>query len=371
MARRYRRRYYRSRTNWRDFHESKQKEISRIFAGIDDDIKQIFFSMSDTQLDFIFSAYGGSYGKNAEHYARKTFKQWKTGKTILSGQTAERLLQLIPPYLSTQQRFDLIKKLRNHYFIKKTVAINTTAEMWAKEIIPAFNSLVSYSATFTLPELVSNRVQWLTNRDAQQAQRILSAIEQDEAGIAKKYLEIEFKRIQNFIDTTPDTKQITHCIDLPQGRIKVNIILPKQTLIQKILGEPPMTKADKQVITKDEIENSLPSQNELPNLLDISYAELPEEDRKRLMVKASEANLDLQITNKKAIEDFNKSTADMQGIVHNANALEQNTNADFDIKATMKTASGKTDIHIKKNNNTVIIVVAIVLGIIIMTILSK
>ena len=43
---------------------------------------------------------------------------------------------------------------------------------------------------------------------------------------------------------------------------------------------------------------------------------------------------------------------------------------DYNINSTYETASGTTDISIKRNNNTVIIVVSIVIGVIILAILS-
>ena len=47
----------------------------------------------------------------AEQYARKTFPAWKSGKTNLSGQTMQRLVELVPPYLEPEQRMELVKTL--------------------------------------------------------------------------------------------------------------------------------------------------------------------------------------------------------------------------------------------------------------------
>ena len=84
--------------------------------------------------------YGQLHGKNAEKYARKTFHNWKSGQTTLSGQTAERLLNLILPYLPQNIKYELIKKLRNHYLQKQTRHIATTHEEWKSDVIPAVNA---------------------------------------------------------------------------------------------------------------------------------------------------------------------------------------------------------------------------------------
>jgi hypothetical protein len=54
-----------------------------------------------------------------------------------------------------------------------------------------------------------------------------------------------------------------------------------------------------------------------------------------------------------------------------ADAIERTMKSDFDVHSTHDTASGRTEIRIKKNGNTVIIVVVVVVGIIIYTLLRK
>jgi len=98
MARYYGRRW--SGKNWGAYHVSKRQQLTNMFAGIDKDIQKIFFALNDQSLDTLFKRYGQLHGKNSEKYARKTFPNWKNGQTGLSGQTAERLLNLWTSQLS-------------------------------------------------------------------------------------------------------------------------------------------------------------------------------------------------------------------------------------------------------------------------------
>jgi len=61
----------------------------------------------------------------------------------------------------------------------------------------------------------------------------------------------------------------------------------------------------------------------------------------------------------------------MANTVQVVRGLESASKSDCEVKSTCKTASGNTNITVKKNNNTVIIVVAIVIGIIIFMFLGN
>ena len=100
-------RYYRRRWSSR-----KGQELTNTFAGIDKDIQKIFFALNSRSLNMLFKKYGQLHGKNAEKYARKTFPKWKNEQTGLSGQTAERLLNLIPPYLPQNIKWEPRKTYR-------------------------------------------------------------------------------------------------------------------------------------------------------------------------------------------------------------------------------------------------------------------
>jgi len=52
--------------------------------------------------------------------------------------------------------------------------------------------------------------------------------------------------------------------------------------------------------------------------------------------------------------------------IHQVRALENSTKSDYTVKAEYETASGRTNVEVRKSNNTVIIVIAIVVAILIL-----
>jgi len=116
---------------------------------------------------------------------------------------------------------------------------------------------------------------------------------------------------------------------------------------------------------------SLASISEHGNLLDAALANLPQEQRQRLVEKALEKRLELDAAAKSADQRHRASSIDMANTIHQVRALESSTKSDYTIRAEYETASGRTSVEIKKGNNTVIIVVAVVIAIVFLILFAK
>lgn len=107
------------------------------------------------------------------------------------------------------------------------------------------------------------------------------------------------------------------------------------------------------------------------NLLDAALANLPQEQRQRLVEKALEKRLELDAAAKGADQRHRASSIDMANTIHQVRALEGSTKSDYTVKADYETASGRTSVEIKKSNSTVIIVVAVVVAIVFLILFAK
>lgn len=150
----------------------------------------------------------------------------------MSGTTAERLLNLVPPFLSTETPFELIKKLRAGHLHPAHLSLVTTPETWRKDLFVPIKELVTRSATFSLCNDITDRAAWLADGDIVAAQSLLAAAEQEEAIIRIRYLEAEFKHIEILVANIEQDLSASHRIVLPQGTVTVTIAIPKKTLLQ-------------------------------------------------------------------------------------------------------------------------------------------
>lgn len=362
-------RYYRYRRRARySSGPSKKAVLRHLFGEIVHDVERAFLSLSSYELNALFIDYGREYGDSAEAYARKTYSNWKTGRTQLSGTTAERLLELLPHHLTANERFELLKKLRAKYIRKHSEYVRVAPENWKQAVHDAIQKVIVKSREFKLPDVLYEKATWLANGDVTAAQRLLRAAEEDEARVRAGYLDAEFKRIEMFVAHIKDTESVSHNISLPQGDIGVTISLPKRTFWEKTFGNNGgrhMSDDKNEIIKREPLEKAIVRPPSNSSLLNIAANDLTPEERVALRGKVINEKLALDVSQHKADQRFYDSTRDMANTVRAVNSLEQSSKSDYEVRSTFETASGRTDIHVKKNNNTVIIIVAIVIGIVI------
>lgn len=213
---------------------SERAILTRQFSGIDKDIERHFLSLDFSALNRLFDTYGKFYGAKPEEYARNTYEKWRSGAVKISGQTASRLMELLPPVLAPNARFDLIKKLRAAQFRKQYLQVQSTPATWRQDLLKPIQGLVSASATFSLPEALLEKAKWLADGDAIAVQALLAAAEQEEAAIRLLYIEEEMRRIGALLQDIDASRRMSHTLKLPQGDITINIELPQRTLLQRL-----------------------------------------------------------------------------------------------------------------------------------------
>ena len=289
----------------------------------------------------------------------------------LSGKTAERLLELVPRHLTAAERFEFVRYLRQGYFKKQSEWVRITPDQnWRAEVTQAVNKVVAASRSFSLPETLATKATWLAGGDAQAAHRLLQAAEEEEARLRASYLEAEFKRIQLLLQNLQHIRHASHEIKLPQGDIHVSIEFQQPTKMQRLFGGGNMNNEPNALVSQEQVTAALSRQHRPGNLLDLATSDLTDNDRRELAKRIVEEKLSLDVSERRADQRFYDSTRDMANTVQAVNAIEKSTKSDYDIRSKYETASGETNIHVKKNNNTAIIVIAIVLGVVLFLIFA-
>ena len=323
MGRYYRRRYY---SGYYRNHQSERSRLSSQFAGIDREIESIFLNLKSHSLNGLLLKYGKQHGKSAESYARKTYPKWKRGEVKLSGQTAQRLLELVPPFLSTEKRYELVKKLRDKYAKKGSAYVSASIYDWREKIADEVNKMVEDRRAFDFNETLKNRATWLTSGDTENAKKILNALDEEEAKIRASYLESEFKRIESFIATVENTESITHTLEIPHGTVTLSIELESKKRMngfkRLFINERHTMDSDQKDIIPRKRQDLEVIQNQSKNLLDSTLGELTESERAQLRERIVEEKIELDVSEKKADQRHFDSTRDLANTIKTVQGLE-------------------------------------------------
>lgn len=240
----YKRRSYRSwrsRGHGKTYEPSKYVILARMFGPIISEIRQAFLALREDALDELFQDYGSIHGASAERYARKTFPHWSSGNTKLSGQTMERLVELVPPYLDPEQRISIIKKLVEHHKPRaptqqKFISINIESPNDAfGEIEAAFREMNISDALAPVPEHVMKAATWLYDDDITAARSIISESVRYQNEIMKKSARREVDLLKRTI-ASGQIKTASYSVELPSGSINIQAYTPQKSIIKTIIG---------------------------------------------------------------------------------------------------------------------------------------
>jgi hypothetical protein len=209
---------------WRAYQPSKYTLLTRLFGDGVDDIKKAFLDLDGAAREELFLNYGEIHGDAAGRYARNTFTAWKSGAINLSGQTMERLVELVPPYLPPNAR---IKILKSVLLKNKKSGTYATVEINVKEPIAGFALLdleiskMNFSDQLAhLPENVMAAASWLYNNDVTAARAMLAEATKVENEIIKKNALKEIALLKRTINSG-QIKSATYNVEMPAGRLSV------------------------------------------------------------------------------------------------------------------------------------------------------
>lgn len=240
----YRRRSYkswRSRGYSRSSWQSKYTELFHKFGSVVGDIRKAFLEFSDDALNELFQDYGAIHGASAEQYARKTFPAWKSGKTNLSGQTLERLVELVPPYLEPEQRMSLVTTLAKQHEQKsskpyKSITVNIEAPGTSfAEIDAALTEMDTEDSLAHLPEHVMKAATWLYDDDVTAARAVLAEARRAQNEIMKRSARKELELLKRTI-ASGQVKTANYSVELPAGTLSVRAFTPPKGLLSTLLG---------------------------------------------------------------------------------------------------------------------------------------
>lgn len=236
-----RRRTYRS---WRgrSYQPSRFSELSRMFGGAVGGIRLAFLNLDDDALEGLFEDYGSIYGDSAGRYAKQTYPQWKSGATKLSGQTMERLVALVPPYLDPSQRFSLLEDVvkrhqsTGHSKPYKTVEVNSELPAAGfAEIEQALSQMRQEDDLAHIPPQVLDAAKWLFDDDITAARALLAEAESKKNEIIKATATKELALLRRTVEAG-QVKQASYSVEMPAGRLSVRVVTPKKSLWKWLFG---------------------------------------------------------------------------------------------------------------------------------------
>jgi hypothetical protein len=351
----YRRRRYRY-SGSRPRAVARRAEVSRLYGGIDDDVRQLFFGLDSFRLTLVFNVYERRHGDGKRKYAEAAFAKWKSAKVQMSGEISERLIRIVPEFLTFDQKYELIEKLWNR--LRQTTRLNVTISPHGdlnaavQTVMDAINALGEHE----IPDGIADRLEWLAQDDAVAAKALLAQIAEREGQIAVETLESELRQILALALKHQDKLvTATRTVTLPGIAVYINV---SQT--------PPNTPRRRSMSDKErESDNSNPAplarQDDVrprgdlapienpSDLLDEALRRMSPKKQEEIIAKATDEALRIQVKQADARVDAARAEKAVDTVTRQADSLAR-TGAEFDLHREERLEHGTVNISVRNKS---------------------
>jgi hypothetical protein len=237
MVYRYGRRYRSYRYRGWSNAPSKYNQLQSKFGPAVSKIKLAFFNLDAEAMDDLLSDYGSFHGASAERYARDSILDWRRGAKNMSGQTMERLVELVPPYLAAEQRFDILQNvIRHNERAPRTERIEINLkepEEGLAAVDAALDRIRITDDLAYLPSSVMDAASWLYDDDATAARAVLVRIAAAETQALKKSAERELGLLKRTI-ASGQIKTASYTVETPAGNLVITASVPSKCFVATV-----------------------------------------------------------------------------------------------------------------------------------------
>jgi hypothetical protein len=221
-------RYYRNRHYW-GHQESNRATVSRLVAGIDEDIVAHLFQFTDFRLQVFFRQYAKLYGEPAAKYAAENLHAWKNHAKAYTGPTLKKFIQVVPKVLSFDEKFELFKKL---YVASRRPEIHTFEvvlgddSVAVRALADTLNRLCERPSESSLEPSMVSLMSWVSDNDMSQAKQLLSALETERSLAVSAAAIGDVGKLMKAVQAIDRNAVGVHEFTLPYGKVTVRVRHP-------------------------------------------------------------------------------------------------------------------------------------------------
>ena len=207
--------------DWGAWHARQRERVSVAFGGIDAEVRFAFFDLHPAKLEAVLANYGRRYGNAARLYAAQSYPKWRSGSVQMSGQTLERLLEIVPPFLSMETKLRLYRSVRASHLRRETALVYVSQATDLPTVSAVVDRIVERARSQPLPPHVDARLVWLSHGDGLLARQLTAAAELAEGELTAHNLHRELEAVLGLMEQPNLKITAEHSIDLPCGTVVV------------------------------------------------------------------------------------------------------------------------------------------------------
>jgi hypothetical protein len=290
---------------WPDHRRLIDQQLTALYGGADEAVRRIFFGLDTPTLRRFFDAYERAHGAGPRRYAEGVYRRWKSGAVAMSGEVSERLLKLLPAFLTFEQKYQLVAHLIRNTCPAARLRVDVSAVDGLEACAGALVRAIEGARRLTLPDAVLARLRWLAGQDAVAARTLLAQVLEHESAIIARQAQDELGRLLAAGSAAPETVcRAEHVVHFVGVVVEITVTRRSQTMNQSSDG------AGRPAQSRDLVPAQPPDANlpavpikDADNLLAEAFRHLDQGKVNDLMTVAAKEALRLQVVQKEGQVD--------------------------------------------------------------------
>ncbi|HEY3778274.1 MAG TPA: hypothetical protein VGL35_09460 [Rhizomicrobium sp.] len=209
-------------------HIREAHELSRELGGTDQDVKAYFFSLPSDQLKYVLDLYQQEHGLQAREYAELTIPKWRTSSVKMSGQTAERLFNLLPPLMPLQAKYQLTENLWKHVGPKSKRRLRIGLDANLESVLEAIRThIAEVVIRYQIPEQLERRFEWLSAGDVSVKQDLLNHVRNVERALVVESAKVHLPVLLRHLSSAEGSYTTRAAQILAVGKHELEVLIDK------------------------------------------------------------------------------------------------------------------------------------------------
>ena len=206
----------------KDERAERQRRGVLIGAAADRTVEALLGLSSDNAREVV-RHYKKVYGKKKGEYLRRAMTEWRTGQRGTSGLMRERLLEFLPPFLSLELRYEIIKQLYRNCLVPTSIQVVIYSQKDIDAVHETARRHLGKPEAAIVPSMVHDVARWLTDGDSQLCLELIDRLRREEEPLLYESLHAQLLTLSEFVSRIGGHSSAVKVIELPTLTITVTI----------------------------------------------------------------------------------------------------------------------------------------------------
>ena len=205
------------------------EEARRLRAELGDaeaQTRRTFLNLDSRRLHDLLEAYRQEYGQSPYEYCLHALPAWRSGRRKMSGMVAERIFNLLPRFVTSDERQQIAEKLWRHLSPSSNMSLRVNTASRPEEVRKALDDYARrFIKDYEFPDTLRARFTWIANNDVQLAQELLNYFQRREYGAASRAVRMRVPLIIEKMNRLSGGLRGTATEEIRVGKHRLTIII--------------------------------------------------------------------------------------------------------------------------------------------------